>query len=268
MVFQLTISSILRDSVVYLPRYFSQIEKAFELRGGQCHAIWLEGDSKDETYSWLLEAKNKLEALGHVVTLIKFDLHGPHWSSLSNDSNRWMQLATCWNTCLEQLLPSKYTVCVESDLIWEPSVIETLIGKLDMQHHVICPMLLTESSLEVFGFERFYDTWGFSRAGKKFLFYPPYWSYSPHLIEEKELLQVSTGGGMLVSTYQWQRQGKWAMDSCIMRYPDSVKVFLDKTVKIYHPAPAKWNILSRFAIHLKILRYKCLIGLKRLLYRT
>ena len=170
--FELTILSIFRQSAAYLPRYFSQVQKAFELRQGPCHAVWLEGDSQDETYSLLKSEKEKLESLGHTVTLIKFDLKGPHWSSTVNHSNRWAQLATCWNKCMEGLQPSKITVCVESDLIWEPSVIGKIIGKLDEDHHVICPMLMTEGSSEMFGFERFYDTWGFSRNGKKFRILP------------------------------------------------------------------------------------------------
>lgn len=262
--FEMTILSIFRQSASYLPRYFSQIEKAFEFRKGPCHAVWLEGDSNDATFEMLKAEKEKLEALGHRATLIKFDLSGPHWSSKNNHTQRWLQLGTCWNKCMEGLLPSKITVCVESDLIWDPSVIEKMIPKLDAEHHVVCPMLMVDGGVQLFGFERFYDTWGFSRNGKKFFFYPPYWTPAKGLKEEEELLQVSTGGGMLISTYEHQKKGKWALDCCIMHYPEEVKVFMDKTIRIHHPMPNDWKHLSRLMILAKKMKYRLQMALARI----
>ena len=95
---------------------------------------------------------------------------------------------------------------------------------------------------------------------KSFEFYPPYWNSDPHLKNEEKLLQVSTAGGMLVSTHKHQQLGKWGLDCCIMQYPEEVKVFMDKTIKIYHPAPAEWKSLSRFAIAIKKLRYRFLLS--------
>jgi hypothetical protein len=255
-VFEMTVLSIFRQSASYLPRYFSQIEKAFALRKGPCHAVWLEGDSGDATFDMLQSEKKKLEILGHQVTLFKFDLKGPLWSSKKDHRDRWLQLATCWNRCMEGLLPSKITVCVESDLIWDPLVIDQMLLKLDASHHVVCPMLMAEGSLELFGFERFYDTWGFSRSGKKFFPYPPYWLAHEKLKEEEELLEVSTGGGMLISTYEHQKKGKWALDCCIMHYPEEVRVFMDKTIHIHHPMPDDWKNLSVPMILAKKIKYR------------
>jgi len=101
--FNLSIFSIFRESEKYLDRYFKQVLEAFHINGGRCHAIWLEGDSEDQTFSKLSEAKQHFESQGHAVTLIKFDLKGPLWPAI-NHANRWLQLATCWNKCIEHVL--------------------------------------------------------------------------------------------------------------------------------------------------------------------
>jgi hypothetical protein len=258
MAFELTILSIFRQSETYLDRYFSQIEQAFALRGGICHAVWLEGDSEDATYPLLQSKKEKLESQGHHVTLVKFDLKGPYWNSM-RDLNRWAQLATCWNRCLEHLLPSKLTVCVESDLIWDPSTIEKIIPKLSSERKVICPMLMTENSLELFGVDHFYDIWGFSRNGKKFSSFSPYWKPDPVLKEDHQFVQVSTGGGMIVSSYEEKRQAKWALDCCILHFPKEIEIFMDKTVKIHHPVPEKWKNMSFLNRMLRMIKYQTLV---------
>lgn len=254
MEFELSILSIFRQSSSYLSRYFVQIDRAFQEAKGSCHSVWLEGDSSDDTYLLLKQKKDELEKLGHKVSLIKFDLNKPYWPSIKHPE-RWVQLATCWNKCMEYLEPSKITVCVESDLIWDSSVIWALAKKIDDDHPVIAPMLLLENSLKKYGKEWFYDRWGFSRGGHKFRRTNPYWKKNPTLKNEKELLEVSTAGGMLVSTYKTQKVGWWDKNSCIMNYPPHTDVFLDKTLKIYHPmksspgklrkyVPAIWKIMT------------------------
>jgi hypothetical protein len=120
--YDLTILSIFRQSEKYVNRCVQQVTEAFDLNGGKCHAVWLEGDSTDNTYKILQQAKEKLEQTGNVdVTLIKFDNGGPYWGSIV-DSDRWLQIATCWNNCLAGLKPSKITICVESDLIYNPRI--------------------------------------------------------------------------------------------------------------------------------------------------
>lgn len=169
-VYDLSIFSIFRQSEKYLNRYLQQVTEAFELNGGKCRAVWLEGDSTDKTYQILKDAKLKLDQTGKVdVTLVKYDNNGPYWQSINNP-DRWHQIATCWNKCLAELKPSKITISVESDLIYNPAIIEKLAQKLDRNHHVIYPMLMTyDGSYEKTPeFETFYDTWGMCREDKKF----------------------------------------------------------------------------------------------------
>jgi hypothetical protein len=234
--------SIFRQSESYLPQYLKQILDVFEDSKGKCGVIWLEGDSIDKTYDILLDAKKQFEGRGHYVNLIKYDCGGPHWGSIA-DKKRWLQLATCWNTCLNEIVPAKYTVCVESDLVYDANVVSQLILKLDDEHNVIYPMLMAARSLEIFPKEIFYDIWGFSRGGKKFVNFFPYYDQGVFAQEENdELLELTTGGGMIVSTYQYQKDGRFDAEDCIMKYPNNTKLFMHKLLKIYHPAPSSWNL--------------------------
>src|SRR5271166_6378453 len=97
--FDLTMCSIFRQSENYLPQYLKQADDVFISHGGKCRAVWLEGDSTDNTYSILCEAKKQFEDKGYDVKLIKYDCHGPYWES-KVDEKRWLQLSTCWNKCL------------------------------------------------------------------------------------------------------------------------------------------------------------------------
>jgi len=131
---------------------------------------------------------------------------------------------------------------VESDLIYNSEIVFDLIRKLDEDHHVIYPLLLVDRSLEKFPFEYYYDTWGFTREGKHFIHEPPYWPTSKNLIEENELLEITTGGGMILSTYDIQIKGLFDQTCCVMKYPSDIKLFAHKECKIYHPVPNHWGL--------------------------
>ncbi len=239
--YDLTILSIFRQSEKYLNRYVQQLTEAFQLNGGKCHAVWLEGDSTDRTYKMLTDAKQKLEEAGNIdVTLIKYEHGGPHWASIIN-ADRWHQIATCWNNCLAGLKPSKITICVESDLIYNPAIIEQLALKIDENHHVIYPMLMMyDGSYEKTPeFEWFHDTWGMRRGEIRFSNLPPYWPQSALLKEDEDLLQITLGGGMIVTTYDYQKRGQFDTSCCIMTYPTDVNLFMHKKLRIYHPMPGE-----------------------------
>ncbi len=238
--FAVTILSIFRDSETYLDQYVAQIKNVLNMNSEKCHIIWLEGDSIDNTFNILELAKKDIESAGHKVTLIKFDIGGKYWPSIQHPG-RWLQLSTCWNKCLEYLEPSKITICVESDIEYDPSVIYTLAAKLDKNHNVIFPMLMVKGGIENTGREWFYDIWGFSRGGKKFNNLSPHWSDDNSLADEPELLQITTGGGMVVSTYQYQSKTRFDTNTCILNFNNNEKLFMDKTIKIYHPAPKNLN---------------------------
>ena len=54
-------------------------------------------------------------------------------------------------------------------------------------------------------------------------------------MEDKDLLQIDTGGGMIVTTYDIQREGNFDESCCIMKYPNRYNLFMDKRSMIYHP---------------------------------
>lgn len=237
----LVILSIFRQSEKYIHQYIKQIEGVFALKPGKYGAVWLEGDSTDNTYQILSDAKAKLEAQGHTINLIKYDCNGPYWASAAS-SARWLQLATCWNKCIDSLMPTKYSICVESDIKYNPIVVPKLIDKLDADHHVIYPMLMCDRSLEKFPFEIFYDTWGFSIANQKFSNWPPYFVKNAAFKDEPDLLELTTGGGMIVTTYDYQQHGRFDTNDCIMKYPAGTKLFMHKGLRIHHPPPADWGL--------------------------
>lgn len=249
--YDVTVLSIFRQSESYLDRYFRQVEELFALRAAPCHAIWLEGDSSDRTYARLQEQKERMEGLGHHVTLVKFDTGGPYWGSVPH-ADRWLQLATCWNQCLSFLSPCRHTICVESDLIWDARVPQSILAKLSPRHPVISPMLMIDRSEDILGEEWFYDTWGFSIEGKKFRNTFPYYPIK----DDNTLMKVTTSGGMIVSTYEVQRTAEWDTKDCIMKFPPKYNVYMDKGHKIYHPFPKGWSEYGPFKIFALKLKHK------------
>lgn len=228
--FNLTIASIFRNSSDYLSDYINCVKKAFVNNGGKCHAIWLEGDSADTTYERLESAKKELEENPNIkVTLIKYETGLPH--SGGDHPERWFRLGNCWNKCLEALEPSEFTVCVESDLIWQPSIISRLCKLVSSEKQVVYPMLMRYYPND----SQFHDTHGFTRKGTNFTNALPFWKQIEGMYEDDIWLEVSTGGGMIVSTYEHQKNGKFGLNDCIMHFPEETKLFMNKNFKIYHP---------------------------------
>lgn len=239
--YDLTILSIFRQSEIYLKRYLRQVEKAFNLSKGRCHAVWLEGDSTDNTYQILQDAKKKFEAKGHDVTLIKADTKEPFWSGMKKEERkheqRWKHMATCWNNCMAGLKPTKLGVCVESDLIWNPKVLFAVSEKLNDQVHVIYPQLLYK---RWFGLKkRFYDRWGFRRGGEHFNTKKPYHLPRPGDEKTYPLIPLDVGAGMIVTKGECMQQAAWDESCCLLKFPEDTKLFVDLTKEIFHPLTKK-----------------------------
>jgi hypothetical protein len=227
--YNLSILSIFRNSSDYLQNYINNVKKAFAHNGGKCHAIWLEGDSADTTLQMLEAAKKEMENENITVTLVKYDLGLPH--SGGDHPERWFRLGNCWNRCLDELKPSDYTVCVESDLMWQPSIIAKLCREVNEQRNVVFPMLMRHYPFD----NQFHDTHGFTRNGSNFTNGLPFWRVAQGMSEDENWLEITTGGGMIVSKYDYQKLGKFGLHDCIMHYPENVKLFMSKNLKIYHP---------------------------------
>ncbi len=228
--YNLTLSSIMRQSDKYVQRYISQVSTLFDMLDNNCCAVWLEGDSTDSTFEALSKAKEDLESKGNTIILIKHNNGGPLYRSINN-LNRWRQISECWNTCLSNLQEAKVTICVESDLIWDPIVVPGLISLLDSEHPVICPMLMIKyirSRPDIP--ERFYDIWAFARQNQGFFNDYPFWINDT----PDRLLELTSCGGMIISTYDIQKKTRFNRDTCVMKFDTSIKLFMDKKTKIYH----------------------------------
>lgn len=239
--YDLTILSIFRQSASYLPRYLKQVEKAFKQSGGLCHAVWLEGDSADNTYQILLEARYRFMAQGFDVTLIKEDTSTPFWSGMKKEERsheqRWRHMATCWNHCMKGLKPTKLGVCVESDLIWDPKVLFAVSQKLSDQVHVIYPQLLYK---RWFGLKkRFYDRWGFRREGEQFNTKKPYYRAKPDDEQTFPLISLDVGSGMIVTEGHRMEKGSWDETCCLFKFVPGTNLFVDTTKDIFHPLTKK-----------------------------
>jgi hypothetical protein len=205
----LTILSIMRNSLGYLARYQAQVNAAFA-HFERPHLILCEGDSDDGTKA----ALEQLEVAGD-FTLLELNTGGPLWPSISHPS-RWRQLELAWNTCLSGLEPTEIAVCVESDLIW------------DWPTAVACPLLLRQTPATGL---YFYDTNAFCTDGQHFR---NAWPYHPALGGGERFIALETGGGMLVTTDAWLRRARWE-DACVLHFPLDASIRLDSSLAIYHP---------------------------------
>jgi hypothetical protein len=238
--YDLTIFSIFRDSESYAHRYMKQVRRLAWSVGGKIRVVWLEGDSVDDTYNRLQEYMKLFNSEGIDVSLVKYSTGAPYYGSVSHP-DRWIQLATCWNKCLSFFKKTRFAIAVESDLIWNYQIVPKLIEKIDDKHNVIYPMLFTYGAQDVYKTDIFYDIHGFSRSGIKFNGTEPYYKDDSVLVDEEDLLELTTGGGMIVTTGDTMKLGKFSTHDCIMRFKPGVRKFMHKHLRVYHPTPAHWE---------------------------
>lgn len=165
------IASIFRDSASYLDRYVAQVtglRDALAGRGDALRAVWGEGDSIDRTAVHLAEKARK-----RALTFDLLDVsHGGAKFGSVNVEQRWRQISYCCNLVLHAIPDSAdVVVYVESDLIWSPDTIISLIDRLTgSQMDAIAPMSMAYGETPT----RFYDVWGFRSGGVCFQPYAPF----------------------------------------------------------------------------------------------
>lgn len=226
--YDLTILCLMKDSMEYIPRFLAQVNSAFE-HFERCHLIVCEGDSKDGTKEYLanLAQPDNKDVKGD-VTVVELNINGPSWGSVSSPT-RWWALEQCWNANLKQLEPTKYAVCIESDLIWEWPTMKALIGWLDTnQGDVFLPLLMRSTPITG---KYFFDTNAFRLHGQNFQNYKP---YHPEFDETKRFMQLDTGGGMLVTHGDLLSKAIWK-SQCVLHWPEGTHVICDTQLEILHP---------------------------------
>lgn len=224
----LTILSIFRNSTAYLDRYAWQVQSICEQFDGTVHFCWLEGDSDDrETYLELQQLERDIAYYwGATVTMTTYDHGGPMYPSIDHP-DRWRQLSGVWNCNLLRLGPTRYAVCVESDLIWQPSDMLTM---LDHIQSGICdvayPLLMLRDT------NQFYDTHAYKAPdGTGWSAWPP---YAPGW-DGTRFVPVSQAGGMVVARGDVMQAARWGDDDCVLHFPEGTRCMVDMHTWIRHP---------------------------------
>lgn len=160
----ITVSSIFRNAVPYIPRYFEQIE---ELRRQiPVRLVIGYGDCVDET-AMLLNRYTKPDDI-----VLNVDHGGPVFGSCDSEQ-RWRQIAQVVRGVIKEIDdPGTHYVWVEGDLIWDAKAIMRLV----QAGRPVAPMVfIWDNPAQTW--PRFYDSWGFRQNGDMFAMYPPYF---PH----------------------------------------------------------------------------------------
>lgn len=227
--YDLIIASIFRDSCGYLARYFAQVESVLQT-GKRVGFCWLEGDSRDGTFTQLESAMNRLgDRYDCETTLVKYDVGGPYWPSIDH-ADRWKQLANVWNRNLSllRLVPAQHVMFVESDLIWQAEHVQALLSNLAFMDVAYGALFKANGT--------FYDTHATVTNGEHWTVHPPYYPPNTQLVDG-QWVPVETSGGMIVTTgdvVQNECQG-WSEDGCVLQFSPELTTYVDMSVRVIHP---------------------------------
>lgn len=226
--YDLTIFSLMRDSLGYFNRYIEQVNAAFD-HFKHCRLVICEGDSIDGTKERLAQIASDGDGEVHAdVTVITMD-QGNLPLGNADHPGRWHFLEHAWNTNLSQLEPTKYAVCVESDLIWDWPILKKMIDHLEAgRGDVMLPMLMRDTPITG---KYFYDCNAYRLHHIHFGNYKP---YHPDWKDGESFMQLDTGGGLLVMRGETLSKAVWK-HNCVLHYRPGTKVTVDTTAEIYHP---------------------------------
>jgi hypothetical protein len=227
--YDLTIFCLMRDSMGYMDRFISQVNSAFA-HFERCHLVITEGDSVDGTKERIAQlATDGDTTVNGDVTVVELNMQNARWPGNANHPNRWYALETAWNTNIQQLEPTRYAVCVESDLIWDWPVLEKMIQHLEAGvGDVVLPLLMRDTpQTGVY----FYDTNAFRLNGVNFANQAP---YHPEWRDDAEFMRLDTGGGMLVMRGETLSKAVWKKQ-CVLHYAEGTHVVCDVRERIMHP---------------------------------
>jgi hypothetical protein len=212
----LTLASMFRDSIRYLPRYFAQVEK-FRAEH-DVRLVIAEGDSIDGTYTELATYMEPGDLL------LKVDHGGRKYGSIDHP-DRWGDIARVFREIAAQVGdPGDAFVWVESDLEWSVETLCGLLRDLDKVEAVAPQVRAIDPPGTT---ERFYDVWGFRIDGTLFTPYHPYW---PPTTPVDSLIKIDSCGSCFVTSnmdlvHAWD--GVWP-------FPADGKLWMDPNLRIFH----------------------------------
>lgn len=227
------VCSCFRNATAHLDRYLAQLGGLRRLLApqGTLHPIWVEGDSTDATWEWLLDDAPRLNA-----RLIACDHGGPVYGSIVHPE-RFRQLAWVANAMWRQIpANADAVVLLDGDLFWQPETIVALLDHL-ADYPAVAPRVLHATNPGLYSGPGpfWYDSFGFRRNGARFTNEPP---YHPDL--NGAMLQLDSAGGCLAMRGELAHGLVWPEEEvivgfCRSLYEQGGSIWLDPTLTVYHP---------------------------------
>jgi hypothetical protein len=233
---RIVLASMFRDSVHYFDDYFVRcmmLKEALRLCGHSLRYIWVEGDSTDHTWERLHEV---VYGKGLDTTIIKVE-HGKTWTrAYSPDiSVRWEALSFVCNAALDKLKPEDdVLIWVESDLLWNPSVMLMLLEHLKTVP-AVAPMIFAQNGV-------FYDVHGFRKDARRFDVVAPYHpALAPGGLGNGQLVRIDCAGSCLIMRGEVARAIRFGDGDVhtvglgLSIYSHGYSLWLDPRLHITHP---------------------------------
>jgi len=217
----ISVVSIFRDSTGYIDRYIDQVGALEDVLGEPVRLVLAEGDSADDTF-------DKLEMCTRAGDeLFKIDHGGPRYGSVEK-VERWRQISYVCNALMGHLRPDGPVIYVESDLMWVPRTMVTLLEDLE-DVPAVAPLSLRG--------DVFYDTWGHRGIdGVRFRKREP---YHADLIHLAPLVEIGSAGSCVAMRPDVAKLARWGDDDAMVGLGRSIRerftLWLDKRVKVHHP---------------------------------
>lgn len=227
----ITLCSCFRNSTGYLDRYFAQTEALALLlyqRGDWLTLVLGYGDSTDDTDELLFDA-----AAGSTGAILVDCTHGGAAIGSVVSAERFKQLAHCGNQVLAAIPKTADVVLwVESDLLWLPETMLTLVDHLD-KYPAVCPLVLLDRA----GWAKnsFYDTWAARIGGVHFEHrYPYHKGFDP-----KKPFKVDSMGSCIAMRADIAREVNFPDEDvfvglCAQIYANGDSLWLDPAVSVTH----------------------------------
>jgi hypothetical protein len=217
-----TICSPFRDSEQGISAYFDRLS-ALDYPGDLLRFVWVEGDSRDNTYGILSEWATQR------VSLLKCDTGIPQYGSIVHPE-RFKALATVFNAALDavDLDWSTHVLFLPSDIHYGPHLLTRLLRH---GRDIVAPF----SWIYMGGRHQFYDIWGFTRHGRP---WEPF--TKAELARHVELIPMDTVGGTALIGAEVLRSGaRYTTEQvdrglCADAIRNGFTVWADPTTHVYH----------------------------------
>jgi GT2 family glycosyltransferase len=230
----IAVGSAFRNATHYLPRYFSQVAALRDLVRGKhnVRVIAVEGDSHDDTAN----ALSRIASTFGIDVEVRQHSHGRPWFGSTESPERMACLSGVGNAILDGVGPlDDVLVYVESDLLWEPFTIATLVECAAVKwrgYDIVAPM--------PFAGANFYDIWAF--RGMDDQRFSPFKPYHASLIDREYFwTEVHSVGSCLVMRSEVARDRDCRMtdgalvEFCARAREAGYRIGVNPTLKVHHP---------------------------------